>query len=192
VHHNSREPARFGALAFARGSDIHLGPGQERHLPHEAWHVVQQKEGRVETMTLRSGIGVSLDTTLEAEAEDMGRAIGTRSVSLPLGGANGDADRPGVTSRAAASAGSGVLQMQTSAGKATGGSDPPSPGIEIIFDRRARRLLGLTKAGLQNNPPPFLVNMFRTEYGIEIFLYIGSVFFFVFFYCTLELSVLAL
>jgi hypothetical protein len=22
-------------------------PGQEQHLPHEAWHVVQQKQGRV-------------------------------------------------------------------------------------------------------------------------------------------------
>ena len=29
------------ALAYAQGSDIHLAPGQEQHLPHEAWHVVQ-------------------------------------------------------------------------------------------------------------------------------------------------------
>ena len=29
-----------------RARDIHLGPGQEKHLPHEAWHVVQQKQGQ--------------------------------------------------------------------------------------------------------------------------------------------------
>ena len=29
------------------GQDIHIGPGQEQHLPHEAWHVVQQKRNRV-------------------------------------------------------------------------------------------------------------------------------------------------
>src|SRR4051794_29915410 len=45
VHRDSPEPAKLGAHAFARGSDIHLGPGQEEHLPHEAWHVVQQKQG---------------------------------------------------------------------------------------------------------------------------------------------------
>ncbi len=28
-------------------SDMDLDPGEERHLPHEAWHVVQQKQGRV-------------------------------------------------------------------------------------------------------------------------------------------------
>lgn len=52
----SRDPHRemlerphrdVGALAYARGNDVHLAPGQERHLPHEAWHVVQQREGRV-------------------------------------------------------------------------------------------------------------------------------------------------
>ena len=47
IKRNSPEAARLGALAYARGSEIHLGPGQEKHLPHEAWHVVQQKQGRV-------------------------------------------------------------------------------------------------------------------------------------------------
>jgi hypothetical protein len=36
VHYNSARPARLGALAFAQGRDIHLAPGEERHLPHEA------------------------------------------------------------------------------------------------------------------------------------------------------------
>ena len=51
VHANSSKPAEVGALAYAQGGDIHLGPGQEKHLPHEAWHVVQQREGRVQPTT---------------------------------------------------------------------------------------------------------------------------------------------
>lgn len=45
VHYNSDKPAQFQAFAYAQGTDIHIGPGQEKHLPHEAWHVVQQKQG---------------------------------------------------------------------------------------------------------------------------------------------------
>src|ERR1700752_1014232 len=55
VHRNSSEPAKLGALAFTRGAEIHLGPGQEGHLPHEAWHVVQQKQGRVQATTQMKG-----------------------------------------------------------------------------------------------------------------------------------------
>ncbi|UII25819.1 DUF4157 domain-containing protein [Fulvivirga maritima] len=47
VHYNSGKPAQLNAHAYAQGTDIHLASGQERHLPHEAWHVVQQKQGRV-------------------------------------------------------------------------------------------------------------------------------------------------
>jgi hypothetical protein len=47
VHYNSAKPAGLQAHAYAQGSQIHLAPGQEKHLPHEAWHVVQQKQGRV-------------------------------------------------------------------------------------------------------------------------------------------------
>ena len=49
VHYNSEKPAQLQAHAYAQGTDIHIGPGQEKHLPHEAWHVVQQKEGRVKS-----------------------------------------------------------------------------------------------------------------------------------------------
>ena len=47
VHRNSDKPAQLHAHAYAQGTDIHLASGQEKHLPHEAWHVVQQKQGRV-------------------------------------------------------------------------------------------------------------------------------------------------
>ena len=46
VHYNAAGPAQIQAHAYAQGSDIHVAPGQERHLPHEAWHVVQQALGR--------------------------------------------------------------------------------------------------------------------------------------------------
>lgn len=45
VHYNSSQPAQLNALAYAQGTDIHVAPGQEQHLPHEAWHVVQQAQG---------------------------------------------------------------------------------------------------------------------------------------------------
>ncbi|MGN8035034.1 eCIS core domain-containing protein [Chitinophaga sp. 22321] len=74
VHYNSDKPAQLKALAYAQGADIHLGPGQEQHLPHEAWHVVQQKQGRVTpTMQMKSGIDVNDDPALENEADSMGQ-----------------------------------------------------------------------------------------------------------------------
>lgn len=74
VHYNSAKPATLQAHAYAQGTDIHLAPGQERHLPHEAWHVVQQKQGRVKpTQQLKSRIPVNDDTGLEKEADSMGR-----------------------------------------------------------------------------------------------------------------------
>jgi Domain of unknown function (DUF4157) len=73
VHYNSAQPAQLNALAYAQGSDIHLAPGQEQHLPHEAWHVVQQAQGRVQaTMQMKDGVPVNDDTGLEHEADVMG------------------------------------------------------------------------------------------------------------------------
>ncbi|MGZ4968092.1 MAG: eCIS core domain-containing protein [Methylobacter sp.] len=77
VHYNSPQPAQLNALAYARGTDIHIAPGQEQHLPHEAWHVVQQAQGRVRpTMQMKNGAPVNDDKGLEYEADVMGeRAI---------------------------------------------------------------------------------------------------------------------
>jgi len=76
VHRNSSKPAQLSALAYAQGNDIHLGPGQEQHLPHEAWHVVQQRQGRVRETVLMAGVGVNDDVGLEREADLMGgRAV---------------------------------------------------------------------------------------------------------------------
>lgn len=72
VHRNSDKPAQLNALAYAQGNDIHLGPGQETHLAHEAWHVVQQREGRVQATTQLQGVGINDDHALESEADTMG------------------------------------------------------------------------------------------------------------------------
>jgi len=72
VHSNSDKPAQLNALAYAQGNDIHLAPGQEQHLPHEAWHVVQQRQGRVQPTTQMQGVGINDDHALESEADAMG------------------------------------------------------------------------------------------------------------------------
>jgi len=79
VHRNSDKPVQLNAHAYAQGTDIHLGAGQEKHLPHEAWHVVQQKQGRVKpTLQMKSGMSVNDDTVLEREADLMGlKALST-------------------------------------------------------------------------------------------------------------------
>lgn len=73
VHYNSDKPAQLNAHAYAQGSAIHLAPGQEKHLAHEAWHVVQQKQGRVQaTKQLKGKVAINDDTSLEREADVMG------------------------------------------------------------------------------------------------------------------------
>lgn len=89
VHYNSRQPARLQALAYTQGSEIYLGPGQERHLGHEAWHVVQQRQGRVRATTSLEGASINDDPALEKEADVMGRhasqGTGTRVRTVPNG-----------------------------------------------------------------------------------------------------------
>jgi hypothetical protein len=72
VHRNSDRPAGLDALAYAQGDNIHLAPGQDHHLPHEAWHVVQQRQGRVAPTMQLQGVSINDDHGLEAEADRMG------------------------------------------------------------------------------------------------------------------------
>ena len=72
VHYNSAKPRAVGALAYAQGNQIHLGAGQEKHLPHEAWHVVQQKQGRVQPTKQYKKHSLNDDKGLEKEADFMG------------------------------------------------------------------------------------------------------------------------
>jgi hypothetical protein len=53
VHYGAAQPAQLQAHAYAQGDNIFVAPGREWHVPHEAWHVVQQAQGRVQpTMQL--------------------------------------------------------------------------------------------------------------------------------------------
>lgn len=73
VHYTSARPAQLHAHAYAQGSDIHVAPGQARHLPHEAWHLVQQAQGRVAATAQRRGTPMNEQPHLEREADAMGR-----------------------------------------------------------------------------------------------------------------------
>ena len=72
VHYNSSKPAAVQALAYTQGTDIHVAPGQEKCLPHEAWHVAQQMAGRVSPTTNINGMPVNDNAALEYEADVMG------------------------------------------------------------------------------------------------------------------------
>ncbi|NOQ73548.1 MAG: DUF4157 domain-containing protein [Crocinitomix sp.] len=73
VHFNSAKPTQLQAHAYAQGSEIHVASGQEKHLPHEAWHVVQQKQGRVNpTAQINGTININDNASLEHEADVMG------------------------------------------------------------------------------------------------------------------------
>ncbi|NEQ37488.1 MAG: DUF4157 domain-containing protein [Okeania sp. SIO3I5] len=72
VHYNSDKPSQLQAHAYTQGTNIHVAPGQEKHLPHEAWHVVQQMQGRVKPTMQAKGVAINDDHALEREADLMG------------------------------------------------------------------------------------------------------------------------
>ena len=72
VHYNSDKPAEVRTLAYTQGTDIYVASGQERYLPHESWHVIQQKQERVRPTLHLKDVAVNDDTGLEKEADEMG------------------------------------------------------------------------------------------------------------------------
>ncbi len=82
VHYNSPEPKKLNARAYTRGTDIYVGTGQERSLPHEAWHVVQQLQDRVRPTKKINSFNVNDSVQLEREADIMG----ARALSASRGG----------------------------------------------------------------------------------------------------------
>ncbi|MGD0720206.1 MAG: DUF4157 domain-containing protein [Roseiarcus sp.] len=88
VHRNSPEPARVQALAYAQGTDIHLAPGQEQRLPHEAWHIVQQKQGRVAPTLQVNGVAINDDPALEREADRNGAEAAAQRRADPAASAD--------------------------------------------------------------------------------------------------------
>ena len=83
VYYNSTKPATVQALAYTQGTDIYVAPGQEKHLPHEAWHVAQQKAGRVSPNTSINGLPANDNPALEYEADVMGaKAVQCKKYNL--------------------------------------------------------------------------------------------------------------
>ncbi|MCU0497720.1 MAG: DUF4157 domain-containing protein [Anaerolineae bacterium] len=82
VHYDSPRPREVQALAYTQGSDIHIGPGQEKHLPHEAWHAVQQKRGEVKPTMQLQGQDIDASSSLEREADVMGQKAVQRQVDV--------------------------------------------------------------------------------------------------------------
>lgn len=69
VHYHSEKPAQLQALAYAQGNEVYVGPGQEKHLPHELMHVIQQKKGMVKPDKVINGVAVNTSKQLEREAD---------------------------------------------------------------------------------------------------------------------------
>jgi len=109
VHRNSARPAILQAHAYAQGSDIHLGPGQDKHLPHEAWHVVQQMQGRVRPTMQAKGVAINASTALEREADSMG----TRALQRRERPHSGSAARPLQRKKVSTSGGSVQCNLGT-------------------------------------------------------------------------------
>ncbi|MEM6830710.1 MAG: DUF4157 domain-containing protein, partial [Bacteroidota bacterium] len=68
VYDNSPLPDKLGAYACAYGLQIHLAPGQQDSLLHEAWHVIQQLQGRVKPTRWIGSLPLNDDPELEMEA----------------------------------------------------------------------------------------------------------------------------
>jgi len=85
VHRNSEKPSQVDALAYTQGQNIYVGPGQEKYLPHEGWHTVQQMQGRVQPTIQAKGVSINDEVGLEQEADMMGmKALQISHGPIPL------------------------------------------------------------------------------------------------------------
>ena len=161
VHKNSDKPAQLNAHAYAQGTDIHLGPGQEKHLPHEAWHVAQQKQGRVEpTKQFKGDVQINDDEGLEKEADEMGKKaeeVGTDTEST-AGAAAFDVENTGVDSQVPqlkAASSSSLKTVQNAADRSSNVSQLME--IDTLANKRdksgIKQLQGLANGSKASNNP---------------------------------------
>lgn len=69
VHYNSEKPAQLHAHAYTQGNEVYVAPGQEKHLPHELGHVVQQKSDMVKPTGEIGGLPLNDDEAMENSAD---------------------------------------------------------------------------------------------------------------------------
>jgi hypothetical protein len=140
VHYNSAKPAQLQAHAYAQGIAIHLAPGQEKHLPHEAWHVAQQKQGRVQpTLQMKGGVNVNDDKGLEKEADVMGEK------SLKVNSGNPK-----------------TINISSISRPAVQGKFDPALKLDNVADLKKQ----LTEAGYTINKGILLTTWFSNEYSV--------------------------
>ncbi|MEQ9405971.1 MAG: DUF4157 domain-containing protein [Cyclobacteriaceae bacterium] len=138
VHYNSPRPAQLQAHAFAQGNQIHLASGQEKHLPHEAWHVVQQKQGRVKPTVQLKMMGLDQNSNYSLTST----ATQTPQTSIQFAKSNNVAQLAGKASRL----GGGLLVLEGIATivLAKNARDPKN-NIEIQRSTIIYALLGISK-----------------------------------------------
>ena len=114
--HQDGNAQKVGAEAYAQGSNIHFAPGKydpnsaggQALLGHELTHVVQQRQGRVQTSAAQA---INDDPALEAEADAMGAAA-AHDEPAHVGGGAGGAKGGAVQLKAARGSGWGAISWQ--------------------------------------------------------------------------------
>lgn len=124
VHHHSSEPAVLGAHAFTRGNEIHIGPGQQGHLAHEAWHVVQQRRGQVAATAVSAHGLLNQNAALERDADKGGIRLQARARALTNSGIVEEIQRPPAPAPSGPDA-DAVTQFVKVFGKVVGTMGPP-------------------------------------------------------------------
>lgn len=71
VHYSSEKPAQLHAHAYTQGNDVFVASGQEKHLPHELGHVVQQKSNMVRPTENLGGLPLNTDPAMERNADNI-------------------------------------------------------------------------------------------------------------------------
>jgi outer membrane protein OmpA-like peptidoglycan-associated protein len=142
VHNNSSKPAQLKASAYTQGQDIHVASGQEKHLPHEGWHAVQQMQGRVKPTMQAKGVSINDDAGLEREADVMGaKALQMKWEEEVTGSSNTTAVQSTMVQRVAdkSNVPTGMAcTVDTASGRPT--------GTDILFNRSERTLDTLDRA----------------------------------------------
>lgn len=124
VHLDSDRPREVQAAAFTQGSDIYVAPGQTRHLAHEAWHAVQQRQGRVTATGAVGGAALNDSPALEREADEMG--------ALAVRGDPGPADMRGEPAHAAPTS-SPIQRVILGLGAFRRRTDIPEPWVQAYL-----------------------------------------------------------
>lgn len=82
VHYNSQNPRKVGALAYTQEDHVYIASGQEKHLPHELGHVIQQKMEAIRPTLYREGFAINDEPDLEKQADEIGAASSEVESSL--------------------------------------------------------------------------------------------------------------